>query len=342
MLLPRARGPKSAAVCRLLRGDTQEYLGAVVQIEPETEPPFPDEDSQLALWILYELHYGGFDDIDDRWEWQPSAIAVRAELEASLESHLRSSTAYEVDRTLRDGGDLPDRLFAMVARSDGSSSAAYLQRYATRAQMVEFLVERTVYHLKEADPHTWAIPRLRGAAKAALVELQYDEYGAGSPTRLHAEMFRDTLEECGLDSRYGAYIDAVDATTLLVNNTMSLFGLHRRLRGAAVGHLAAFEATSSLPARRVAGGLRRLGFSDRAAAYFDEHVEADAVHEQIAMRVICGELVKDDPEQIRNVVFGAAACLWVDQLAASALLERWNATTVHASTPHLAGVARGR
>ena len=45
---------------------------------------------------------------------------------------------------------------------------------------------------------------------------------------------------------------------------MSLFGLHRRRRGAIVGHLALFEMTSSVPNRRYADGLRRLGFGDDA------------------------------------------------------------------------------
>ena len=44
---------------------------------------------------------------------------------------------------------------------------------------------------------------------------------------------------------------------------MSLFGLHRRLRGALVGHLAAFEMTSSIPNRRYGDGLRRLGVRRR-------------------------------------------------------------------------------
>jgi len=56
---------------------------------------------------------------------------------------------------------------------------------------------------------------------------------------------------------------------------MSLFALNRRLRGAAVGHFAAFEASSSVPSRRIAAGLERLGMPEQAALYFHEHVEAD-------------------------------------------------------------------
>ena len=77
---------------------------------------------------------------------------------------------------------------------------------------------------------------------------------------------------------------------------MSLFGLHRRLRGAALGHLAAFEATSSLPSRRMVAGPRAARLPDEMVDYYAEHVEADAVHEQLAVRTICGALLADEPE----------------------------------------------
>jgi hypothetical protein len=100
---------------------------------------------------------------------------------------------------------------------------------------------------------------LRGRAKAALVEIQFDEYGGGRPERMHAELFRCMMDCVGILSTYGAYGDSVPAVTLATGNLISLYGLHRRLRGALVGHLAAFEMTSSIPNRRYGDGLRRLG-----------------------------------------------------------------------------------
>jgi hypothetical protein len=167
------------------------------------------------------------------------------------------------------------------------------------------------------------VPRIDGPAKVALAELQYDEYGAGRPQRLHARLFADALEACGLDRGYGAYVDRVPGHTLAVNNVMSLFALSRRLRGAALGHLAAFEATSSVPCRRIAAGIERVGLPDVVAAYFHEHVEADAAHEQVAVRDICGSLVADHPELRADVLFGVAACLHLDVLAARGVLDTW-------------------
>jgi hypothetical protein len=52
-------------------------------------------------------------------------------------------------------------------------------------------------------------------------------------------------------------------------------------------------------------------------------VEADSVHEQIAMRDICGSLVAGEPGLREDVLFGVAACLYLDVLAARGLLAEW-------------------
>ncbi len=191
--------------------------------------------------------------------------------------------------------------------------------------MLEYLRQRSLQQLKESDPQSFLLPRLEGAAKVALAEIQYDELGAGRPERLHQTLFARTLESAGLDPTYGAYLDEVSAVSLASGNVMSLFGLNRRLRGAGAGHFAAFEATSSVPSRKVAAGLERLGFPPDAAAYFEEHVEADAVHEQVAARDMCGALVAHEPDLRQDVLFGAACVLHLDSLFARELLDRWDA-----------------
>jgi pyrroloquinoline quinone (PQQ) biosynthesis protein C len=288
----------------------------------EVDDVLGDEDLQLALWMLYELHYRGFDGVPDH-EWDPHLIGMRTMLEQRFEAELRQGTVGYVEAALHGTDDLFDQVMSVVDAVDGPNLPRYLQREATREEMLEFLTQRSLYHLKESDPHAFVVPRIDGRAKVALAELQYDEYGAGRPAHLHAQLFADAMEACGLDSAYGAYVDLVPGHTLAVNNVMSLFGLSRRLRGAALGHLAAFETTSSVPCRRIAGGIERLGLPDVVAGYFHEHVEADAVHEQVAIRDICGGLVEDHPELRRDVLFGVAACLHLDVLAARGLLGSW-------------------
>jgi hypothetical protein len=157
----------------------------------------------------------------------------------------------------------------------------------------------------------------------ALAEIEADEFGGGRPERMHAALFAQTMREFGLDATIGSTVDHVPAITLAHSNAMSLFGLHRRLRGAAVGHLAALEMTSAVPNRRYANGLRRLGFGEAAWDYFDEHVEADAVHEQIAAHDLAGGLVDAEPELAPDLLFGARVALSLDALVSGHMLACW-------------------
>jgi hypothetical protein len=341
MQLPEARGLLSAGVIDALAGHADldvEALTRAVRNLPEHTDLLTDDDLHLALWVLYELHYRGFDGVDPDLEWDPDLVRVRRALERVFEAELRRRAEPYVVRTLAADGDLAQRLFDLAATFEGPAVARYVHREATLEQLLEFMVHRSIYHLKESDPHSWVVPRIDGGPKTALVELQYDEYGGGRPERLHATMFGDSLEGCGLDRAYGAYVDQVPGYTLAVNNAMSLLGLHRRLRGAAMGHLGAFEATSSIPCRKYAGGARRLGLPEVVATYFDEHVEADAVHEQLAFRDICAGLVGSGQAEEEDVVLGATICLLMDAFAGEIMLADWQAgrSTLRGGAPQVA------
>jgi hypothetical protein len=156
-----------------------------------------------------------------------------------------------------------------------------------------------------------------------MVEIQADEYGGGRAERMHAVLFARALGAVGLDAEYGAYLDRIPGVTLATVNLMSMLGLHRRLRGALVGHLALFEMTSSIPSRRYATGLRRLGFDGDATAFFDEHVEADAVHESIAAVDLAGGLARQQPALAADIVWGARALAAVEDRWARHVLGAW-------------------
>ena len=310
--LPKPRGPLSEALVAALVSDRTD-----VAYGEEDSP----EDGALALWILYELSYRGYDEVDDRLEFDPELVRLRRRLEDDLEQRLRERwpgrPSYEPEQGFAAA------FFAMVEADDGPSLARFVQRDATHDQVVELLQHRSLYHLKESDPVALTLPRLPVAARAALAELQYDEYGGGRPERLHAHLFAEGLAALGLDATEGGYVDEAPLEVLEQNNAMSLFGLNRRLRGASVGHLAAFEATSSLPCRKMAQGLDRLGMPAEIRAYYEEHVEADAVHEQLAARLICEPLITAEPDTEDDVWLGAWSCLDLEARFARRLLGSW-------------------
>ncbi|MCU1544966.1 MAG: hypothetical protein JWP30_66 [Homoserinimonas sp.] len=318
-LLDAFRRPAADAV------ETLEGFSAALDLALEHTPDIVhDDDIQLTLLLLHGLHYGSVVEADEDWEWHPLTVAGRVAVERAFERHLRA----EIDTPALPSANseaVAAALFALTAQDGGPSLSRYIAKRASRAQMLEYVALRSVYTLKEADAQSWVLPRLTGRPKAALIEIQADEYGGGHPERMHSAIYACTMRGVGLDDRYGTYVDCVPAISLASFNMTTMFGLNRRLRGASVGHLAAFEMTSSVPNRLIGDGFRRLGYGPEVTWYFDEHVEADAVHEQIAGRDLAGTLAEDDPTLLADIMFGANAALTIDGWAAGHTLSEWTA-----------------
>ena len=174
MRLPEPCGNLSEGVVRALSASADgprpvDKLNAAADVAD----PLTDRDFQLALWMLYELHYRGFDGVDDRAEWDPLLIESRTTLEGSFEHAVRTLVD---DLDPVEGGspdDSPaDRVTAALIRMSASQGpsdvATFLQRGATQQEFRSYLGERAVYHLRESDPQSFVLPRIGGAAKVAL------------------------------------------------------------------------------------------------------------------------------------------------------------------------------
>jgi hypothetical protein len=321
-----AAGPISELVGGLLSRPATEVgataAEAVLSFCAEVEDPLSDDDLQLALYLCFELHYRSFPGVDPGWEWNPGLIAIRTELErrflAALEAELGPSEPVEPS-------EVGEALFRIEAADEGVSLSRHLEVTAGIEEFREFVVHRSLYQLKESDPHSWAIPRLNGPAKTALLEVQGDEYGGGRPERMHSVIFAKTMRSLGLDDRENAYLDRIPGETLATVNLMSALGLRRERRGGIVGHLAMFEMTSAQPNRRYGNALRRLGFDAKATDFYDEHVEADAVHENIAAYDLAGGLARQEPEVAADILLGARALLHLEDRFGRAVLGAWEA-----------------
>lgn len=313
---PQPRGPLSAHLLEHLL----EEPHPLPPIEVSGRDILSDDDAQLALYCCYELHYRSFAGVDESWEWEPSVLAFRRVLESDFESRLVAElgTAFPLS-------GVEDALAAEIAGADGPSLSRYMLERGTVEQLREFAVHRSAYQLKEADPHSWAIPRLHGRPKAALIEIQLDEYGGGVEAEMHSTLFATTMDALGLETGYGAYLDNLPATTLATVNLVSLFGLHRRWRGALVGHLAVFETTSVGPMGRYGEALRRLGLGAAARRFYEVHVTADVRHQVVACKALAGGLETAEPELASDIMFGARALMLVEDRFTRHLLGAWEA-----------------
>jgi Iron-containing redox enzyme len=330
LTLPAPRGETSAALVDALRGRP----GTLAGVPLSDDDPLRGEDLHLALYLIYELHYRGLPGVDDGWEWDPALLRLRAELEARFAAALEEQIGAPSDGV--DPTEMDLALRAIADADETPSVSTFIERSAEVEHVREFVIHRSAYQLKEADPHSFALARLWGPPKAAMVTIQADEYGGGRPDRIHAQLFANAMEALGLDSRYGFYLDAIPGVTLATVNLMSMLALHRNRRGAITGHLALFEMTSSLPNSRYARGLRRLGFAGAALEFFDEHVEADAVHENLAAVDLAGGLARQQPELAPDILWGARALVDVEARWARHLMEAWEAG--HSSLLHAGGV----
>lgn len=318
--LPRPRGEMSAGIVELLTrppGSTPPTAG---DLDPY------DDDSALALHTCYELHYQGFADVDPRWEWDPGLLGLRGCLEQQLLAALRADV---------DGGDDVDAELDRLLEPtrDDEGIAGFLAERGTADHLREYFVHRSIYHHIEADPYAWVIPRLRGQAKAALVAVEFDEFGGGRGERVHARLFADLLAGAGLDPRYLHYLDIVPAPMVVLVDMMSLFGLHRDLRAASVGHFATTEITSSPASRRLADITRSLLPHPACVRFYTEHVEADAVHEQVMRREVIADLLRTEPDEARQVVFGIQATNLLEHRFTEHVLGDWNANRTSLLSP---------
>jgi hypothetical protein len=316
--LPLAVGPLSSRILDELACGPPQRSFSRVDLPVADADPY-GLDLQLALYVCYELHYRGFAGVDPRWEWNPVLLELRAQLADVFLSAVR-----------RDVGEIaPDELAVdemdalCIEPVDGTGLSYYLRDQGTWEQMQEYFVHRSLYHLKEGDPHAWAIPRLTGHAKAAFVAIEYDEYGGGRGDFVHQQLFADLLDAAGLDSAYLGYLEAVPAESLAVVNLMSLFGLHRELRGAVIGHFASTEITSPPGSRRLVDALHRMAAPEPCVRFYAEHVEADAVHEQVVRVDVVGDLVANEPQLDRDVVFGIRARDFTEERLAAHMMENW-------------------
>lgn len=323
--LPAPRGPLSAIVVNALAQDPP--AGPLPLRDVDRADPYGD-DLALALYTCYELHYRGFEGVDSLWEWEPELLRLRAAMERVFLTAVRAETSRDDDVTAA-----LDAL--LIEPVPGNGVSHHLRDVAPWWQVREYIVQRSVYHLKEADPHAWVIPRLQGQAKASLVAVEFDEFGGGRGERVHAQLYADLMAAAGLSPAYLHYLDDVPAPAMAIVNLMSMFGLHRRLRGAMVGHFAAAEVSSPPSAQRITQALERLGAPASCTVFFTEHVEADAVHEQVLRRDVIGDLLSREPHLAVDVVFGIAATELLEARLAGHLLDAWRsgATSLHRPLP---------
>jgi hypothetical protein len=312
------------------RGELSEHVIATLGEAPGRRAlamvsPTDVEDEQVGLFLLQQMSYRPIDGVDPGWEDDESFLVLRERIEQAFEDRLRDEVRVPDCEPAR----VPQALLDLLEGASGPSLSGWMDENGTLDHLREFVIHRSPYQLQEADPHSFAIPRLAaGKAKTALLELQLDEYGGHEPSEAHAALFAETMRAVGLDPDAGADIDLIPAVTLATNTVLNRLGRTRRLIGALIGHLAVFEMTSVRPMANYAAVCRRLLDAEagtRAARFFDVHVAADGLHARMAMERLVDGLAEQFPDDAPGVLFGAAALMHVEGAFTDHLLTCWKA-----------------
>lgn len=323
-VLPPPVGPLSEFSLAVL-ADPRRTPSVEPVLALEVEDPLGDLDFQRALYCVNEVRYRDHAGVDPDAEWHPNVTDWWYLLARRFEDALLAEVPLDPTELWIGAGAAGDAIVATIDEADGPSLSEHVARSSSIDRMREFSIHRSAYQLKEADPHTFALPRLAGPAKAAFVEIQMDEYGEGRPGRAHADLFAKSMRALGLDDRYGHYVDRLPASTLATVNLITHLAFHRRLLPALLGHLALFEMTSVGPMGRYAAALRQLGMGDDACEFYDVHVEADEHHGPLARHGLVDAYVADHPTAAPLAVWGAQITMAVEARFARHLIESWDA-----------------
>ncbi len=262
-------------------------------------------DVQLTLFVCYALHYRGFAGVDPEWEWNPGLLHLRARLEHAFISGIRS----EVGDLDSNAGDEMERLSVRAAAEDGATQ--YLRAHGSWQHVREYLVHRSLDHLSGPGPHVWAMPPLNTRSATAFAT--------------ESDTLTDLMVAARLEPGYLAYIDLVPAESLAVVNVMSLFGLHRSYRGAAMGRFAANAITCCPDSRRLCQALERMNAPAACRRFYRAQAESDAAHDRVIRTDVVGDLLGREPDLEPDVVFGMRAFGVVEDRLANHLMRCWSA-----------------
>ncbi|MFN2642589.1 MAG: iron-containing redox enzyme family protein, partial [Actinomycetota bacterium] len=80
---------------------------------------------------------------------------------------------------------------------------------------------------------------------------------------------------------------------------------------------------STGPNLRYGNALRRFGYGPETTRFYDEHVTADESHGRIAANDLAASFAKQKPAHAGDVLFGAAALLFLEGRFADRLLSAW-------------------
>ncbi len=177
----------------------------------------------------------------------------------------------------------------------------WLANHATADQLKWFLTQEAAGEAGFEDLVAYTQVKMPVQAKLECARNYWDEMGRGKPRAMHGPLLEYMVRDLGLKPS----IDTTVWESLALANTMLGLATSRRYAYHSLGALGAIELTAPLRAAHVAQGMKRVGFSRRARAYFDLHAVLDVCHSQAWNKEIIRPLVAANPDCAQFIAEGA-------------------------------------
>lgn len=282
---------------------TIEVVNAAFDLEIEEAL----EDAHRALYALYA---------DRVWRaprhprpaFAQAALDVsRGELEQGLRHHLarRRNGAIGTPPENVELAEWMQRLALGPHPHEDPTWGEFIRESISLEQLKQIVINRSLFFLREPDPWIFAVPKLRGIAKAGLIDLMLDEYGWGKLDHMHSSVYARLMEALELQSEIDHYEAAADWRFLATLNHQWMLGLNPELNNRLLGTIYLTEADSPGAMTNYLAAWARLGIDDPDVLRFYEiHVSADENHRDVALHEVVLPVCEANPDAAKDVARG--------------------------------------
>jgi len=291
----------------------------------------PLRDVVATLLDVYALHLEPLDTLDgaEVWQHHPRVAATKLRLEARFRGHLDDGVEGRGVEAVPDGRHDAVAGMRRLARRDLVPALYdWLAEAANHHELVAYLAMEGGPDADFDDLVAICQVGLRGRAKLTLAANYWDELGRGSATDVHTELHQQMVAALPVPP---VPIDALPLEALERKALNGFLATNRALQPELLGSLGLIECQAGPRCRRVVAGMRRLGVSADASAFYEEHATADPRHGKEWIDDAVAPLVAHRPDWGPRILRGAQWRAAVNRRFFTAMEDRFLSTARRAA-----------
>jgi hypothetical protein len=287
----RPTTPLADAVESALAATDERALEAALEIHPVGR-----RDAALALSQIHDLHLAPVHDLGDRVHLQHHPAT------ATLKHRLERDFLQRLPKDPPPAGGAVAGMRKVAARDLVPPVYDWIAEEASLDEVREYLSLEGGPDGGFDDLVALCQVGIDGEPKVELATNYWDEMGRGTLADVHTELHRRMATALGLRhvDRREQPVEALERS--LLGTTLATT---RALQPELVGALGLLELQAGPRCRRVVKGLQRLGCSDDALAFYEEHAVADPRHGKDWLDHVVGPLAERFPDWAPRIVRGA-------------------------------------